>query len=636
MMPASSSADKQPRQYGLWPSPISPASLAEGKRLDGVEWDSDGRTLVWLEGRSGRGVLVAKTDDDAPRELTAELSVRAEVGYGGGDFTVHGGQVYFAVHKTGRLYRQALACGEARPITPAFGQAASPVVSPDGRWLAYVHHGDPHDLIAVVDTAGESWPQILVEGDDFYMQPRFSPDGKRFCWIAWNHPQMPWDGTRLCLADVVSTDGLPCLGPARILAGSDDVAIFQPEFTPDGKHLLYVSDQTGFGRLAMHELASGQTRWLGDQGVEYALPAWIQGIRTYAIDAQGRWLTAAASQRGVQRLVKIDLATGHSEPIGELSDYSEVACVAAAPVGQRVAVIASHPKLPPRVVTHDFATRRTQVIARAAGETVPESALADCEPLTWPTAGGEVAHGLLYRPASAEYQGIGLSPLMVLIHGGPTSQVRAGWRAEAQFFATRGYAVLLVNYRGSTGYGRDYMLKLRGAWGVCDVEDAVSGMRHLADSGQIDAERTAIMGGSAGGFTVLQTMVERPEAFAAGISLYGVANQFSLAADTHKFESRYLDSMLGPLPEAAAVYRARSPVFHADKIRRPLAIFQGDIDQVVPKEQSDSIVEALRRNGTPHIYHVYEGEGHGWRKRETIEHFYKSVDEFLKRYVIYS
>lgn len=627
---------KTTKQYGLWPSPISPASLAEGKRLDGVEWDSDGRTVVWLEGRSGRGVLVAKTDDDAPRELTAELSVRAEVGYGGGDFTVHGGQVYFAVHKTGRLYRQALAGGAARPMTPAFGQAASPVVSPDGRWLAYVHHEDPHDRIAVVDTAGKSWPQILIEGDDFYMQPRFSPDGKRFCWIAWNHPQMPWDGTRLYLADVLSNDGLPRLGPAQLIAGGDDVAIFQPEFTPDGKHLLYISDQTGFGRLAMHELASGQTRWLGDEGVEYALPAWIQGIRTYAIDAQGRWLTAAASQRGVQRLVKIDLATGHSEPIGELRDYSEVACVAAAPVGERVAVIVSHPKLPPRVVTYDFATRRTQVIARAAGETVPESALADCEPLTWPTAGGEVAHGLLYRPASAEYQGVGLPPLMVLIHGGPTSQVRAGWRAEAQFFATRGYAVLLVNYRGSTGYGRDYMLKLRGTWGVCDVEDAVSGMRFLADAGQIDAERTVIMGGSAGGFTVLQTMVEQPEAFTAGISLYGVANQFSLAADTHKFERRYLDSMLGPLPQAAAIYRARSPVFHADKIRRPLAVFQGDIDRVVPKEQSDSIVEALRRNGTPHIYHVYEGEGHGWRKRETIEHFYKAVDEFLKRYVIYS
>ncbi|HEX7446932.1 MAG TPA: prolyl oligopeptidase family serine peptidase, partial [Pirellulales bacterium] len=397
-----------------------------------------------------------------------------------------------------------------------------------------------------------------------------------------------------------------------------------------------VSDESGFGRLMLHELASDQKRWLGEEGVEYALPAWVQGLRTYAIDAGGQWLTAAAGQRGFQRLAKIDLATGSSEPIAELADYSEVACVAAAPAGHRVAVMVSHPKLSPRVVVHDFEKHQTQVIARATGEAVPPEALADCEPLTWITAGGEEAHGLLYRPASVEYQGAGRPPLIVLIHGGPTSQVRAGWRAEAQFLATRGFAVLFVNYRGSTGYGRDYMLKLRGAWGICDVEDAVSGMRHLADAGQIDPRRTAIMGGSAGGFTVLQTMVEQPEAFTAGISLYGVANQFNLAADTHKFESRYLDTMLGPLPEAAAVYRARSPVFHASSIRRPLAVFQGDIDQVVPKEQSDSIVEALRRNGTPHIYHVYEGEGHGWRKRETIEHFYNTVDEFLRRYLIYS
>ncbi len=626
---------KRAKQYGLWPSPLSPASLAGGKRLDGVEWDSDGRTLVWLEGRSGRGVLLTKTGDDAPRELT-ELSVRAEVGYGGGDFTVQGGYAYFAVHKTGRLYRQALAGGAAQAVTPAFGQAAAPVVSPDGRWLAYVHHDAPHDRIAVVDAAGRSWPQIFVEGDDFYMQPRFSPDGRRFCWIAWNHPNMPWDGTRLCLADVVLTDGLPRLGAARVIAGGDDVAIFQPEFTPDGKHLVYVSDETGFGRLMLHELASDQKRWLGEEGVEYALPAWVQGLRTYAIDAEGRWLTAAAGQRGFQRLEKIDLATGSSEPLAELSEYREVACVAAAPAGHRVAAIVSHAKLPPRVVVHDIEKRQTHVVARATGEAVPPDALADCEPLTWTTAGGQEAHGLLYRPASAEYQGLGLPPLIVLIHGGPTSQVRAGWRAEAQFFATRGYAVLFVNYRGSTGYGRDYMLKLRGAWGICDVEDAVSGMRRLAEAGEIDPRRTVIMGGSAGGFTVLQTMVEQPEAFAAGISLYGVANQFNLAADTHKFESRYLDTMLGPLPEAAALYRARSPVFHASKICRPLAVFQGDIDQVVPKEQSDSIVEALRRNGTPHIYHVYEGEGHGWRKRETIEHFYQTVDAFLRRHVIYS
>lgn len=638
-MPADQSA-KQSVPFGLWPSPITPGSLAEGKRLDGVCFDSDGRTLVWLEGRSGKGVLVAQAigGGESPRDLTAELSVRAEVGYGGGDFTVHGGHAYFVVHKTGRIFRQPLAGGAARPITPAFGSASSPVVSPDGRFVAYVHHYEDRDLVALVDAAGESWPQILASGHDFYMQPRFSPDGRHFAFIAWDHPNMPWDGTLLYLAPIEhDPHGLPRLGELRVVAGGADVSVFQPEFTPDGKSLVYVSDESGWGRLSVYDLAGGKHRPLTPEGIEYAAPAWVQDLRTYALSADSKYAIAAGNERGFMQLRRIDLASGDSQPVAELGDYSEISSLAASPVGDRLAFIASAPKLPPRVVLHDFSSGgETHVVARSTGETVPAAALAACEPLSWTTAGGETAHGLFYPPASDRYTSSGQPPLVVLVHGGPTSQVKAGWRADAQFFATRGYAVLYVNYRGSTGYGRDYMLRLRGNWGVCDVEDSTSGVEHLAAAGRIDRNRTVIMGGSAGGFTVLQTMVVEPEAFTAGISLYGVANQFGLAADTHKFESRYLDTMLGPLPEAAALYRERSPVFHAAKIRRPLAVFQGAIDTVVPQDQSDEIVAALKRNGTPHIYHIYEGEGHGWRKRETIEHFYQAVDGFLRRYLIFA
>lgn len=633
--PSEINMEKQRRQYGLWSSPISPASLAEGRRLDGVAWDSDGRTVVWLEGRSGRGVLVAQTGEDAPRDLNSEVSVRAEVGYGGGDFTVHGGFVYFVVHKSGRLFRQSLSGGGATPITPGFGKAASPVVSPDGRWLAYVHHDDPHDRIAVVDTQGRNWPRILASGNDFCMQPRFSPDGKLLAWVAWNHPNMPWDGTRLFVAELVDGE-LPSLANERVVAGDDDIAIFQPEFSRDGRQLLYVSDETGWGRIAAQELASGKTRWLTPLETEFGLPAWVQDMRTYAVLADGRTLVAAAGAQGYHRLQTIDIASGNAQLVEALADYSDVTSLAASPVAAQVALIASSPKISARVVSYDAAAQTTRVLARATGETVPSAALAACEAISWPTAGGEQAHGLLFRPFNERFEGVGRPPLIVLIHGGPTSQIRAGWRAEAQFFATRGYAVLFVNYRGSTGYGRNYMLKLRGNWGLCDVEDAISGKQYLAESGEIDPGRTVIMGGSAGGFTVLHTLVTQPDAFTAGISLYGVANQFGLASDTHKFESRYLDTMLGPLPEAAAIYRERSPVFHAEQIRRPLAVFQGGIDTVVPKDQAEAIVEALRHNGTPHIYHLYEDEGHGWRKRETIEHFYKAVDEFLKRYVIFA
>jgi len=628
---------KEKRPYGLWPSPITPVSLAAALRLDEVQYDADGRTLVWLEGRSGHGVLVARAGDDASNDLTSDVNVRAEVSYGGGDFTVHGGVVYFIEKQSGRIYRQSIDGGPAKAITPQFGSAAAPAVSPDGRHLVYVHHdGRQTDRLAVVDTAGEFWPQILTAGHDFYMQPRFSPDGRRVCWIAWDHPNMPWDGTSLYVADVQETGGgLPRLTAPRMIAGGPETAIFQPEFTATGQ-LVYVSDKTGWGQIYVHDLEADERRRLTNDGFEYATPAWIQGIRTYAVIGDGQTLVAAASRDGFHQLQRIDVASGECATIDKLSIYTDVSQVSAAPSGERIAFVGSSATTPPRVIQYDCNNDTARIVARSASETVPAAALSKCEAIQWETADGETAHGLFYPPASARFESSGRPPLVVLVHGGPTSQARAAWKPDAQFLATRGYAVLLVNYRGSTGYGRDYMLRLRGNWGVWDVEDCVSGAAHLADQGRIDRQRTVIMGGSAGGFTVLETMVERPEAFTAGICLYPVANQFDLAADTHKFESRYLDSLLGPLPETAELYRRRSPVFHADKIRRPLAVFQGDIDRVVPRAQSDAIVEALKRTGTPHEYHVYEGEGHGWRNRETIEHFYKSVDRFLRRWVIFS
>lgn len=631
--------EKIQRPYGWWSSPITPRSLAEDRRLEGACWDSDGRRLVWLEGRSGRGVLVVQSAaDEAPRELAPELDIRAEVGYGGGDFAVHGGHVYFVVHKTGRIYRQSLDGGSARPITPPFGKAASPAISPDGRWVVYVHHDDDDvDRLGIVDAEGKRWPQVLALGNDFYMQPRWSPDGARLAWIAWDHPNMPWDGTQLVVAPVqIDGDSMPRLGPSRVAAGGADVAIFQPEFTPDGRGVFYVSDESGWGRIALMDLESGDRRWLSDDGAEYGAPAWVQGMRTYAISADGRFVVAARNDRGFFRLERIEVESGQVVPVEALDDYTDLSQVCASPQGECVAVLASGSKIPARIIEHDFATHATRIVARSSAESVPQAALAGCEAISWLSCDGEIAQGLYYAPASDRYEGVGKPPLVVQIHGGPTSQSRAGWNSQAQFFATRGYAVLLVNYRGSSGYGRNYMLKLRGNWGVCDVEDATSGARHLADAGRIDPERTVILGGSAGGFTVLQVMTQMPEAFTAGICLYGVANQFHLAAETHKFEAHYLDSLLGPLPEASRIYRERSPLYFADRIKRPLAIFQGEIDRVVPRQQSDSIVEALRRSGTPHLYQVYEGEGHGWRKRETIEHFYRTVEAFLREYLLFA
>jgi dipeptidyl aminopeptidase/acylaminoacyl peptidase len=623
--------------YGLWPSPLSPQDMAEGTRLSDVAWDSDGQTLVWLEGRSDRGVLVCATGDDAPRDLTTNLSVRARVGYGGGDFAVAGGYVYFAEASSGRLYRQPLATGLARAITPAFGVAAAPAVSPDGRWVVYVHSDEGVDRLAVVDAAGKHWPQSLVVGADFYMQPCWHPDSARLAWIEWDHPNMPWDGTRLCVGTVrVETGGLPAIGDVRTVAGGPGTAIFGPAFAPDGRALAYISDKTGWDNLYLYDLAGGTARALTSEQAEMGQPAWAQGMRTVAFFSEDG-LLFLRNEAGFRECWGYDLEREQAQALpGMLDGYTWIEQPAVAPQSGRVAVIASSSTTSARIVSTDEHGGNPRVLARASSENVPQADLSTPRPVSWTNPeGGATAHGLYYPPASSRYTGTGLPPAILYVHGGPTSAATSAYNATAQFFTTRGYAVLALNYRGSTGYGRDYAQALRENWGVADIEDTAGAALYLGAAGLTDPGRLVIMGGSAGGYTVLQTLVTHPGLVKAAVCMFGVSNLFTLASDTHKFEARYLDSLIGPLPETSQRYRERSPIFFADKISDPVAIFQGSIDQVVPRAQSDTIVEALRRRGVPHEYHVYEGEGHGWRKRETIAAFYTAVDRFLKQYVLF-
>lgn len=630
---------REHRMYGLWSSPVTPGMLAAGLRLNEPCWDSDGQTLAWVEGRSDRGVIVTqRAAEQATRDLTSDISVRAFVGYGGGDFTLAHGVAYFVGQADQRIYRQELAGGSARPITPAFGAASTPVVSPDGRWVAYVHTYEDVDCIAVVDSHGRHWPRRLGEGRDFYMQPSWHPAGDRLAWVEWDHPQMPWDGTELRVARLAFPEGgLPEVVSSDVVAGGGEISIFQGTFSPDGASLVYVSDESGWGHLYKRDLASGAVTQLTAGEFEHGTPAWSHGMRTFAFTGSGT-IVAVRQRAGFHELIAISPGGQVASLAARHQGYTAFSAPAGAPGSEKVAVVASGGKQPPRVLAFDLAEPANEgsIRRRSDPETVRPSALSQPEPVSWTSFDGEQAHGLYYPPASERFQGSGAPPLIVLVHGGPTSQVVAGWAPNAQFFATRGYAVLLPNYRGSTGYGREYMLKLRGSWGIYDVQDAKYGAQDLARRGLADAGRLVIMGGSAGGFTVLQSLVELPGFYKAAICMFGVANQFTLAADTHKFEARYLDSMLGPLPEAAAIYRERSPIFHADRIKDPIAVFQGDIDRVVPREQSDTIVASLRARGVPHEYHVYEGEGHGWRKSETIDAFYKSVEAFLKTHVLFA
>ncbi len=626
---------KIPRPYGMWDSPITPQYMSTGVRLSDITWDSDGETLVWLEGRSDRGVLVAKHKGEAPRDLTAQLSVRARVGYGGGDFTVAQANIYFV--SSGRIYRQQLSGGQARPITPPFGQAASPTVSPDGRFIIYVHSDGKNDAIAICDTEGLFWPQRIVTGNDFYMQPCWHPNGLTIAWVAWDHPNMPWEGTKLYIAALqIDENHLPAISDKQLVAGSDEVAVFQPQFSPDGKNLAYVSDESGYGNLMIYDLETKLSTTLTSRKEEISQPGWVQGERTYGFTSNGRSIIYRSRLDGSDTLHQIEIddkTMGSFEQ--ELGDYSLFSQISPSPTQNVVALIAQGANIPPRIITLSLGSRPC-IHRFSKPETIPRGDLSIPEKVSWPSTDNQAVRGLYYAPSNEQYYGLGKPPAVVQIHGGPTSEYAIGYHEQAQFFTSRGYGVLQVNYHGSSGYGKAYRQALNGNWGKIDVEDTVSGARFLSNSGRADEDKLVIMGGSAGGYTVLRCLTEYPGLFRAAICLYGVSDLFRLVMETHKFEAHYVDSLVGPLPEASKIYRQRSPIYSAGKIVDPIAIFQGEEDKVVPKGQSEMIVDSLRKRGVIHEYHLYPGEGHGFRKTETIEALYSDLERFLRENVIFA
>jgi dipeptidyl aminopeptidase/acylaminoacyl peptidase len=620
--------------YGTWDSPLSPPALAGQMTLDDARWDSDGQTLVWLERRAGKGLLVMQRGREALRDLTDPQThpVSGGVGYGGGEFTVAGGVVIFA--SRGRLYRLALAGGAPQPVTPAFGQAAAPALSADGRWIAFVHSAEGRDGLCVVDAAGQLFPRKLAYGSDFVMQPAWHPRGTHLACVAWNHPQMPWNGSELRLITLAyDTPGSPYAAIEERLAGDTLTAIAQPAFSPDGRYLAYLSDASGWGQLYVHDLGEGTDTALTAGEFEVMSPAWIQGIRQFAWSADSQHLLYLRQERGHISLWRCAVSGGPGAPV-DIAPYTFARQISTTGAGH-TALIASAATVPTRLITVGDGSG-TRIVRRTTREDIAPEQLAPLETLTWPGLDGETVHGLYYPPHNPDFSGRGQPPLLVLVHGGPTSQRHAAYLAEAQFFATRGYGVLLPNHRGSTGYGRAYMDRHAGQWGVYDVQDSLAGARFLGEQGRIDPAKCVIMGSSAGGYTVLQSLVDYPGFYKAGISAYGVANQFALALDTHKFEARYSDWLLGELPAAAATWRDRSPVFRAQRIQDACFIAQGTDDTVVPRSQSEAIVAALRKNGVPHEYVVYEGEGHGWRKPETIADYYERILRFLLLYVLYA
>jgi dipeptidyl aminopeptidase/acylaminoacyl peptidase len=609
--------------YGSWRSPIT-AGLITGKQVGLASPWLDGGTVYWAESRPLEGgrvtLLRRRLPDGAVEELTpAPFNLRTRVHeYGGRAFTAQGGVVVGVEFKDQRLYRLE-AGAEPVPLTPESGSRlryADLVLDlPRGRVLAvredHRGEGEPaNTLVAVPLDGGEPHEgEVLASGHDFFAYPRPSPDGSRLAWITWDHPNMPWDASSLWLAEL-GPDGRP-LDPVLIETAGVEESLVQPEWSPDGR-LHVMSDRSDFWSL--YRVEGTGLAPVALVAAELAGPLWQLGSRWYDF-LDERTALAIATERGTSRLTRLDLATGTEAPLDlPFVEYAGVACA------HGVAVVQALPDDGPgSVVLIDPSRPGFSTVATAGALDLDPRCFAKPEHLTFPSDGRQ-AFALLYPPTNPDFAAPEgeLPPLVVRSHGGPTGRASPALNLQVQFWTSRGFAVVDVDYAGSSGYGRAYRGLLDGKWGIADVEDCLAAARHLAETGRADPDRLAIRGGSAGGYTTLCALTFH-DLFRAGASWYGIGDLEALVRDTHKFESRYLDRLVGPWPDAAELYRARSPIHHTDHLNCPVVFLQGLDDKVVPPNQAEAMVEALRRKGLPVAYLAFAGEGHGFRRAETIE-----------------
>ena len=625
--------------YGSWKSPITSTLIVE-RSIGLPDVRLDGDAIYWLEQRPRENRYVVVRGADRRDVVDAPFSVRTRVHeYGGGAWTVADDTLYFSNDQDRRLYRQRIDGQTPQAMTPEgpWRYADGIIDRARRRWIgvredhtdAAVHN--PENTIVAVDlsASGSTPGTVLAGGNDFFSSPRLSPDGRRLAWIAWDHPNMPWVGTTLYLAEL-DASGSPVGEPVAI-AGGPEESIVQPEWSPDGATLVFNSDRSGWWNLHAHDVARRVTRQVVARDAEFAQAQWIFGMSSYAFVGPDR-LIASYVENGIGRLALVDLASGGLTGIDV--PFSEFWSVRA-DGGDLVVFCGGAFDRPASVVRYDLGSRTHRALQQA--NTVVDDPelrkyLARPQAVAFPTEAGATAYGLFYPPTNPDYEvRTGEKPpLLVKCHGGPTSSASSLLNLNTQYWTSRGIALLDVNYGGSTGFGRAYRNRLHLKWGIVDVDDAVNGVKFLAGQGLVDGSRAVITGGSAGGFTALAALTFR-DVFAGGASHYGVSDLAALAQDTHKFESRYLDWLIGPYPAAEAVYRARSPRFHAERLSRPVIFFQGSEDRVVPPDQTAKMVDALRRRQVPVGFFLFSGEQHGFRQAANIQ---RALDGELYFYAI--
>ena len=630
-------AEPEVAPYGSWKSPItSDLIVSEAIRLG--EIDIDGKDTYWVEMRpeeGGRYVIVRRTPKGHTTDMTtAPFNARSRVHeYGGGTYTVANGTIYFSNFDDQRIYRQSGNVAP-QPITPVGDMRyADGVIDSHRENLICVREDhslpgrEPINTLVSVGLKDGQGVKVLVSGADFYSSPRLSPDGSQLAWVSWNHPNMPWDGTELWTAQF-KTDGT--LTESRRISGGFDVSTLHPEWSPDGV-LHFISDRRGWWNL--YRWREGRVEPLYETDAEFAMPHWEFGLCTYGFES-AKNIICIYNRQGDWELGRLDTEMRQLEPIEV--PYTDMSRTGLQVATGRVVFGAGSPTTTRSIVELDLGTHEVEVLRRSSAIEVDTRYLSIPEAIEFPTKDGLTAHGFFYPPQNGGYVAPPEErpPVLVQSHGGPTGATSSVLDLTVQYWTSRGFAVLDVNYGGSTGYGRAYRERLDGKWGIVDVDDCVCGVQYLIDRGEVDERRVTINGGSAGGYTTLCALTFH-DIFKAGASYYGICDLEAMTADTHKFESRYLDRLVGPYPGRRDLYRQRSPIHFTDRLSCPVILFQGLEDKIVPPNQAEMMVAALKEKRLPVAYVAFEGEQHGFRRAENMKrcldaelHFYSRIFGF--------
>lgn len=616
------------------PTPLPLNRLYLSQTLSEPAFSPAGDALVYVRLADGRRSLIRQWLAGGLAEpLTTEPGPAGGVGYGGGIFAQHGDLLVYAART--KLVGLDTRTGEQWDVSPAYEGVAAPVCSPCGRYVAFLAEQNNRANVLLVDVRGQQLP-VKLSADPWYaFNPAFAPDGARLAWMEWDEFDMPWDETRLVVADLARPLGSATLAaqalPLRARSlGKPRVALASPQFSPDGQWLAYTSDESGWRSLWVlpaHAESLAEARRLDTGQGEIGGPEWAPG------QVRVRWSQDSQTLFAIRRHESRDHLLRLAWPAGDVTAL-ETGCTwvsSLAAMDGCLAFIGATPTRPETLATLDLATGQVTPRATNAVGQVDPASLSTPEVLSWETAGGQRAWGIWY-PAQTEKSGP--RPLLVQIHGGPTSERPLIWEPQAQYFATRGWHVLVVNHRGGTGFGRAYQDQLNGQWGVVDVEDARSGAELLVQRGQADRERVVITGGSAGGYTTLMALAQQPDFWAAGVSLFGIGDMYQLKQGSHRFEVNYEEGLIGRLPEAGPLWKQRSPLTHVKNVRAPVLLFHGKDDQAVPYQQSVDFAEAVRRGGGVAELVLYDGEGHGFMREATRRDMAEKMEAFLNRYVI--